>query len=316
MAQVATWQEKVKLGKESQAAFGTEVATTHILPVTNNVQLKQNREKIDFGVRPRGVPYKTDDDFAVGRQKPDFTLDTPMTQEALKWILTTLFQGFTESGTDPWTETFNPYSAAVATYGMTVEKERGATVGEGDKALGAIANSLAVTMAVDGGIGLSAGCINISTADLDAIPGGESEIADTILTMADFALEIDTVVVNIISADFTIINNALHVPKAGDAPEEISLGMMDWTGRFRVYWKGNSALRTAMRAKTIKTLEFLSGTPAAADEVNFKLDVKLDEVNIEEEGNIYVADCTFQQAKNANTLSVVVGTSAQWTWTA
>jgi len=314
--QVAGWQEKILIVKELTSAFGTEVTPyTNILPVTNDLQIKKNKEQIDFGMRHRGLAYKQAEDFAQGRQKPAFEINTPMRMSSFKWLLTLFMQKFTESGSGPFTDTFSVYDTATAKYGMSTKKIRGATVAEGEKASGCVATGLTQSFGVDGAVTLAAPMIALTAAKNNAAPAGsETELADSILTMEDFTCEINGTPVNLVSAEIAMVNNAAHVPRAGESAEAISLGIFDITGNFKVYWYGNSGLRDDFHADTAKQFELLAGTPAAADEISEIFDLKFTDVDVKEEENISMATCSFKQAENGNAPQIVVGGAASWPW--
>jgi hypothetical protein len=221
----------------------------------------------------------------------------------------------TASGTTPFTVTYDPYDICIAKYGMSIKKLRGATVGEGEKALGTVGKTMKISLAADGSGKTSLDCIGLQVAKGTALGTGETEITDAILGTKDFTVELATVATDFMSLDLSITNNALWVPRSQEVPTGISLGIFDITGTIKVFWYGNSGQRDIFYAGTPQRLELLSGTPASVNEISLSCDIEfVGEPEIKEEENIFMGTFNFKQAYSANAPQLKVGNSAQWVW--
>jgi hypothetical protein len=313
--QVAGWMEAVKIGKESTAAFATEATYTDILPISNDVMLKVVPEVLDFGIRSKGVPYKAAADKAIGRQKPAFTIETALRRSILNWFATLAFQKFTAASSTPWAVTYVPYDICTAKYGMSIKKLRGATVGEGEKALGLVPTTVKISLGADGLGKISADCIACSVAKGSTLGTGETVIADAILGTKDFTVKLATVATEFMSLDLSIMTNAARIPRSAVTAAGISLGVFGITGTIKVYWFGNSGQRDLALAGTAQKFELLSGTPASTNEISLSCDIKFtDEGDVKEEENIFMQTLNFEQAYSSNVPTLVVGNSATWVW--
>jgi hypothetical protein len=221
-----------------QSSYGTPVACTAGIPLTNNPDFASGQNIIDQR-KATGTPYRntsTGMEYQQGTKFPTTTFEFDVNPDSVFPILWTLFQKTSFQDADPFAKYYIPYDQSVCEVWLTLVKYMGAGA-VSHRISDAICNSITFTCEEGQPLKVSASFIGaVYETNRDGSSDTFTFPAVAPLLFQNATFDLDNTAVNMPSYSITISNNARVIPYDAQTGTKIVLGDLEVTGTFRVPW--------------------------------------------------------------------------------